>query len=46
LYDEATYNAMRSKIIAGLELAKKSKFNVMLADKEKEPFNYSYKLLF
>ena len=46
LYDEATYNAMRSKIIAGLELAKKSKFNVMLIDKEKEPFNYSYKLLF
>ena len=46
LYDEATYNAMRSKIIAGLELAKKSKFNVMLTDKEKEPFNYSYKLLF
>jgi len=35
---------MRSKIIAGLELAKKSKFNVNLNDKE--PFIYSYKLLF
>ena len=46
LYDEATYNALRSKIIASLELAKKSKFNVMLADNEKQPFNYSYKLLF
>jgi hypothetical protein len=41
---------MRSKIIAGLELAKKSKFNVMLIDKDpsidKEPSIYSYKLLF
>ncbi len=44
LYDEITYNQMRSKIIAGLQLAKKSKFNVMLDDKE--PFIYSYKLLF
>jgi len=44
LYDEITYNQMRSKIIAGLELAKKSKFNVKLNDKE--PFIYSYKLLF
>lgn len=44
LYDEITYNQMRSKIIAGLELAKKSKFNVNLNDKE--PFIYSYKLLF
>jgi hypothetical protein len=35
---------MRSKIIAGLELAKKSKFNVMLTDKK--PSIYSYKLLF
>ncbi len=50
LYDEITYNQMRSKIIAGLELAKKSKFNVMLIDKDpsidKEPSIYSYKLLF
>jgi len=48
LYDEITYNQMRSKIIAGLELAKKSKFNVMLDAMldDKKPFIYSYKLLF